>query len=158
MAGRRIGAAAIMAWALGMPPAPAATLREAVLAPAGTVSGEQVDLTVEQAFYPNLPAKRSCRLEIYAVNRTGRHVGLHALISTRDGNSREVDSWLVPTGEMSPGAEVKRVYSCDKAASIEIMRTTPFGWPKTCNVDGTDVSPCPIALHVTSSLAFSDSK
>ena len=152
-------AAVVMAWAVTAAAAyhssmdPGAVLEE-VLAPNTATPPEPVRLTIVQVFFPGVADRFACRMEVRALNQGSSRVNFSTLLKTYDDGKEALDSWLIPTGELAPGQEVLRTYSCHQAASIEISRKSEYGWPAKCEVGGREASPCPIELHVTSSLAL----
>ncbi len=128
------------------------TLREVVLTPSVPIADEAVRLTIVQVFFPGVPDRFACRMQVRALNQSGNHINVRTLLNTFDETKESVDSWLVPTGDLAPGQEVLRTYSCRQASAVEVSRETPYGWPGTCAVDGVDISPCPVILHVSSTL------
>ncbi len=129
-------------------------VREEVLGPNTSAPPEPVRLSVVQVFFPGVAERFSCRMEVRALNQGSTSVSFSALLKTYDDGKAALDSWLIPTGELAPGQEVLRTYSCHQAASIEVSRQSAYGWPTKCEVDGREASPCPIELHVVSSLSL----
>lgn len=105
-------------------------------------------INVIQVNYPGVPERSACRLLVRATNEGDQKIGAHALIRTFDTYKASLNSWLVPTGELAPGQTVERIYSCKMAQSLVLDQGTGSGWPGRCTVDGTEVSPCPAALHL----------
>jgi hypothetical protein len=127
-------------------------VRVEVLAPNTASRPEPVRLSIVQVFFPGVADRFACRMQVRALNQSTSSVNFSALLKTYDEGKVALDSWLIPTGELAPGQEVLRTYSCRQAASVEISRKSEFGWPTKCEVDGREASPCPIELHVTSSM------
>ena len=110
---------------------------------------ERLHLTVEQVFFPGLSERVGCRMQISARNDTGTPVSLRLLVNGFDDSKAVVDTWLVPTGDLKPGEEVMRIYSCVAGHEFAVSEASPYGWPQTCVVDGNTMSPCPLGLAVT---------
>lgn len=147
-------AGAGQAWATYHPNPTPGGIREEDLVPNMTGAAQQVRLSVVQVFFPGVPDRFACRMQVRAINDSHARVSFRALLQTFDSDKAALDSWLIPTGQLDPGQEVLRSYSCRQATSIEVSRVTAYGWPTTCEVDGEEASPCPIELHLTSSLAL----
>ncbi|MGE5547642.1 MAG: hypothetical protein ACM33T_12135 [Solirubrobacterales bacterium] len=115
--------------------------------PTGSETG-QVRINVSIISYPGVPERSSCRLKFRAVNESGNRVAVSTLLKTFDTYKSDLNSWLVPTGDMAPGQAVERIYSCKSASFITLDKKSDYGWPVTCRVDGEAVSPCPVSLKV----------
>lgn len=153
-----MAAAAVMwtaaAAAATQPPADQGAVRQEVLAPSTSAPPDPVRLSIIQVFFPGVAERFACRMQVRALNQSTSQVSFSALLKTYDETNAALDSWLIPSGDLEPGQEVLRTYSCRRAASLEVSRRTDYGWPAKCEVDGHEASPCPIELHVTSSLAL----
>ncbi len=147
-------AGAGQAWATYHPDPTPGLPREEDLIPNSAGTAQQVRLSVVQVFFPGVPDRFACRMEVRAFNDSHSRINFRTLLQTFGSNKTALDSWLIPTGPLNPGQEVLRTYSCRQASSVEVSRITPYGWPTTCEVNGEEASPCPIELHVTSSLAL----
>lgn len=123
-----------------------------VLAPNVGGDKQAVRLSIVQVFFPGVPDRFACRMQVRAWNQSADHINVSTLLKTFDTDKAPLDSWLIPTGDLAPGQEVLRTYSCRQASSIEVSRTSEYGWPTTCVVNGEATTPCPVELHVTSSL------
>ena len=116
-------------------------------------SSDTLELSITQVFFPGMSEKTGCRMQITARNRSPSRINMRALVNTFDGAKEAVDTWLVPTGELKPGEEVLRIYSCRTAHVAAVSEASPYAWPQTCNVDGANASPCPVTLHVSMTIA-----
>lgn len=109
---------------------------------------ERIRITVALVSYPGVPERAACRMKFRAENQSGRRVALSTLLHTFDGSQSDLNSWMVPTGEMAPGATVERLYSCKAASFIRLDQRSDYGWPRSCTVDGERLTPCPMRLDV----------
>jgi len=116
-------------------------------------SSDILELSITQVFFPGMSEKTGCRMQITAQNRSASSINMRALVNTFDGAKEAVDSWLVPTGELKPGEEVLRIYSCRTAHAAVVSEASPYAWPQTCVIGGVVASPCPLSLHVSMSIA-----
>ena len=153
-------AAVAVTWAVAamaaatQPPPDEGAIRQEVLAPNTSAPPDRVRLSIVQVFFPGVSERFACRMQVRALNQGASRINFSALLKTYDEGKAPLDSWLIPTGDLAPGQEVLRTYSCRRAASLEISRRTEYGWPVKCEVGGHEASPCPIELHITSSLAL----
>ena len=120
--------------------------------------GDTLHLTIMQVFFPGLPERAGCRMQVIARNDGTSRVSMRALVNTFDEAKGAVDTWLVPTGDLKPGEEVLRVYSCRTAHDVAVSEASPYGWPQTCTVNGADTSPCPLTLKVSTSISLPAAK
>ncbi|MBI5163103.1 MAG: hypothetical protein HY985_04285 [Magnetospirillum sp.] len=127
-------------------------LREILLrAPSDTAMGT-VAVTVMQINYPGVPERAACRMQIVIANEGKSQINLRTLLVTLDDSKTLIDNWLVPSGTIAPGKSVERLYSCKIASTLTVDRDSAYGWPRQCDVNGVEMSPCPLALRVSSSL------
>lgn len=152
--GLAVGAAMWAVAAAAMSSPDEGAVRHDVLAPNVAGHVDPVRLTIVQVVYPGVSDRFACRMQVRALNEGTSSVNFSALLQTYDRDKKPLDSWLIPTGDLAPGQEVLRTYTCHQAASLEISRDTEYGWPVKCEVDGQEASPCPVELHVTSSMAL----
>jgi len=129
-----------------------ATAHEVVMASALGPSSDSLHLSIVQVFFPGLSERVGCRMQVIARNDSHTHISMRALVNTFDDDKAAVDAWLVPTGDLKPGEEVMRIYSCHTAHEAVVSEASPYGWPQVCFIDGKEMSPCPLTLRVVSSL------
>jgi hypothetical protein len=128
-------------------------LGEAILTAASPAEAEgPIRITAVQVFFPGVPERFACRMQLTVANEGDRVISLRTLLTTRDGDNQLVNSWLVPSGILAPGEAVERIYSCKQADRLTVSRESPHGWPTVCVVGGEEVSPCPVALRISTSL------
>jgi hypothetical protein len=120
-------------------------------APEGGRKGE-IRISAVRIRYPGLPEKMSCRVEFFIANTTDKPVAFSGLFRAyKDAKrQREVDAWFVSASEIKPGTMQSRVYSCQTPQYVQIDRTSVYGWPQKCGVDGA--SPCDVAVRVDSNM------
>lgn len=118
----------------------------------GGERGAGLRIIVTQVNYPGVPERSACRFLVRAVNESKQKIGAHALLRTFDSYNASLNTWLVPTGELSPGQTTERIYSCKMAQSMVLDLTSASGWPGRCTIDGTEHSPCPATLQLESNL------
>jgi hypothetical protein len=156
------GLATVMAgllWAAAAAAEPAESIeRTEVLLPDSASEPRQFRLNVEQVFFPGVPDRVACRMQIRAFNDSKQRIGLRLLIQTYNKEKELLDSWLVPTTELAPGQEMLRLYSCRPAVLVEVMRNSDYGWPNSCQIAGEDTIPCPVVLNYHSALALAPVK
>ena len=111
-------------------------------------------LSIEQVFFPGVPDRTACRMQIRVYNDSRSTINLRLLIQTSNVEKEPQDSWLVPAGDLKPGEEVLRLFSCRPSVAVDVMRNSDYGWPITCRIDGDDVVPCPVNIKFHSSLAI----
>jgi len=116
-------------------------------------SSDTLVLSITQVFFPGMSERTGCRMQITARNQSSSRISMRALVNTFDSAKEAVDTWLVPTGDLKPGEEVLRIYSCRTAHDATVSEASPYAWPQTCVIDGAATSPCPVTLHVSSSIA-----
>ena len=61
---------------------------------------------------------------------------------------------MVATGPFKGGTDVTRLYSCKAADTIGIPRDNDYAWPNTCEINGEEQTPCPVEIHLSSTLAI----
>ena len=134
-------------------------LKKEVDLPAGGF-GETFDmkLVVQQVFNPGMSDKRGCRLQIYMTNTSKVKINLRAQVVTYDSLNEIADVNLVPTADLGPGQQIMRLYSCKPADAVEISRENLYSWPNACDINGTEQSPCPVAIHFSSTLGIVEQK
>lgn len=134
-------------------------LKKEVDLPAGGF-GETFDmkLVVQQVFNPGMSDKRGCRLQVYMTNTSKVTINLRANVTTYDTQNEVADVNLVPTADLLPGQQVMRLYSCKPAESIEVSRDNLYSWPNVCDINGAEQSPCPVAVHFSSTLGIIEQK
>lgn len=128
------------------------TLREVTLAPSVPPSDDAVHLTIIEVNFPGLSERSACRLQVLAVNEGGNRIGLRTLLATFSEANGLINNWLVPTGDLDPGGQSLRTYSCKIASTLKVSKESTFGWPHVCDINGNQVSPCPVALKISSNL------
>lgn len=128
-------------------------LRAAIFQPPG--SSERIPglrVIVTQVNFPGVPERSACRFLVRAINGSKQTIGTHALLRTFDSYQASLNTWLVPTGELSPGQSTERIYSCKMAQSMVLDLTSASGWPGRCTIDGIEQSPCPATLQLEANL------
>lgn len=136
------------------PTPPSIAVQRASLKPLSGAS-EQIGglrIIVTQVNYPGVPDRSACRFLVRAVNEGAERVGAYALMRTYDGEKEELNTWMVPTGDLAPGESAERLYSCKTAQYLSFDRQTMGGWPGRCTVNGEERTPCPLTLSVEANL------
>ncbi len=134
------------------------TLHEVMLQPSVPPTGDAIRVTVVMASFPGLSERASCRMQVTSANQGAARLSTRVLLKTVNDKGDTINSWLVPTGDLKPGEESLRTYSCKAPESLVLVRGNPFAWPQTCSVDGIDTLPCPVALRMQTNLPFADGK
>ena len=122
------------------------------LAPGGYGDAYDVTLRVEQVYNPGMSDKRGCRMQVSFINTSKASVNVRVLVNTFDSTKQPADTNLVPSGDLAPGKSVMRLFSCIPAETVEASRDNQYGWPVTCDINGTEQSPCPVMFHFSSTL------
>ena len=136
------------------PAAPAVATQKRVLQPPSGVA-ERIDgfrLSISQVSFPGVPERSACRLLVRAFNGGTRSVGLLLPVYTFNGAKEPLNSWLIPTAEVSPGQATERIYSCKMAHYLKLDLSAANGWPSVCMVGGEERSPCPVILNFEANL------
>ena len=162
---RIIGSAAFMAVLVALPAwaghktIDTSNLKKQLDLPPG-VYGESFDvrLVVQQVYNPGMSDKRGCRLQVFFENQAKAKINLRVLINTYDTKAALLDTNLVPSGELDGGQQVMRLLSCSPAQMVEVSRESSYGWPQVCDIDGVEQSPCPIAVHFSSTMGIVEAK
>ncbi|CCG41718.1 hypothetical protein [Magnetospirillum molischianum] len=104
---------------------------------------------------PGLSEKRGCRIRVVVENFTPVSIGFSGKYRTTLKGT-EKDAWLVNSSRIPPKGRVERLYSCVLLGdTLELDRTSDYGYPRTCEVRGENTSPCPFKLRQVSNLAIS---
>lgn len=106
--------------------------------------------------HPGVPDRVSCRFVVRTVNEGRERVAAYALLHTFNGAKSEMNSWMVPTGDLAPGQSAERLYSCKSAQYLVLDQTSIGGWPGRCVVNGEERSPCPLTVALEANLNFMD--
>ena len=124
-------------------------VREEVLGPDTCALPEKVVMSVVQVFFPGVAERFSCRRGS-ARPQPGQHQRqLLGPAQDLDDGEASPGPLADPHGELAPGQEVLRTYTCRQAASIEVSRQSAYGSAKaSARWSGREASPCPIELHV----------
>jgi len=136
-----------------------ANLKKQMDMPAGGF-GESFDfkLVVQQVFNPGMSDKRGCRLQVYLTNQSKVKINLRVHVTTYDSQPEIADVNLVPSGDLGPGQQAMRLYSCVPADTVEVSRDNIYAWPNVCDINGAEQSPCPVAIHFSSTLGIMEQK
>jgi len=136
-----------------------ANLKKEMELPAGGF-GEAFDLkmVVQMVFNPGMSDKRGCRLQVYYTNTSKVKINLRTNVTTYDSQPEVADVNLVPTGDLAPGQMIMRLYSCKPAEAVEISRENQYAWPNVCDIEGKEQSPCPVAIHFSSTMGIVEQK
>ena len=136
--------------------------KEAVLAPGGFGESFVLKMVVQIVYNPGMNDRRGCRLQITMSNLSKVKINMRTQITTYmpgDGDKPDVaDVDLVPTGDLPPGQQLMRLYSCKTAELIEAVRDNVYAWPNVCDINGQEQSPCPVELHLSSTLGIIEPK
>jgi len=112
-------------------------------------------IVITQVNYPGVPERAACRFVVRAINEGTETISAHALLRTYDTYKSELNTWLVPTGALAPGATAERLYSCKTAQYLVFDRGSMGGWPGRCVVNGEERAPCPLTLAVEANMRLS---
>lgn len=132
--------------------------KEVDLAAGGYGDAFDMKLSVQQVFNPGMSDKRGCRMQIYFMNASKAKLNVRVLVTTYDSQKHPADTNLVPSGDLDPGQSVMRLFSCIPAETVEAARDNEYAWPNACDVNGAEQSPCPVAIHFTSTLSIIEPK
>lgn len=104
---------------------------------------------------PGMSEKRGCRIRVVVENFTPVSIGYSGKYRTiLKGN--EKDAWFVTTSRIPPKGKTERLYSCVLLGdTLELDRTSDNGYPRICEVDGENTSPCPFKARQVSNIAIS---
>lgn len=128
------------------------------LPPGGYGDAHDMKVMVQEVFNPGMSDKRGCRLQISFMNQSKVKLNLRMLITTYDSLQQPADTNLVPSGDLEPGQSVMRLFSCKPAETVEAARDNEYAWPNTCDVNGVEQAPCPVAIHFSATLGIIDPK
>lgn len=136
------------------PAPPTIPYQEVSLDPLPSVSGKigGLKIYVTQVYYAGLPDRAACRFVVRAINRTNGHLAAYTLLKTFDGDKAALNTWMVPTGDLAPGETSEKQYSCKTAQYLEVDRQSASGWPGRCELNGKEVTPCPLSVGVEANL------
>ncbi|SEH27974.1 hypothetical protein [Magnetospirillum fulvum] len=142
---RRLTVAALLAVLLLPPALPAAA--------AGAEEGEVV-VSTWSFVSPGMSEKRGCRLRVVIENKTPVSIGFSGKFRTFL-KGVEKDAWFVTTTRIPPKGQTERLYACViPGDTLELDRTSDYGYPRICEVEGENTSPCPFKLRQVSNLVI----
>lgn len=142
---RHLVFAALLA-ALMLPSAPSAR--------AGEAEEGEVVVSTWSFVSPGMSEKRGCRLRVVIENRTPVSIGFSGKFRTLL-KGVEKDAWFVATTRIPPKGQTERLYTCViPGDTLELDRTSDYGYPRICEVEGENTSPCPFKLRQVSNLVI----
>lgn len=136
------------------PAAPAVGIQRVSLPPPST-AGERLGglrIIITQVSFPGVAESRSCRFSVRAINDSHETVSFYTLLRTFDGAKGELNSWMVPTGDLAPGQASERLYSCKMAQFLSVDRDSMSSWPGRCMINGDERSPCPLTVSLEANM------
>jgi len=142
---RRLAVAALLAVLMLSPALPAAA--------AGAEEGEVV-VSTWSFVSPGMSEKRGCRLRVVIENKTPVSIGFSGKFRTLL-KGVEKDAWFVATTRIPPKGQTERLYACViPGDTLELDRTSDYGYPRICEVEGENTSPCPFKVRQVSNLVI----
>ncbi len=129
-------------------------LSEVTIPSPGVTPDGAIRLTLVQVFFPGLPARAGCRMQIRAYNEGRQPVSFRVLVDISYYEKKPVNTWLIPFFNLQPNQEVLRLYSCERARYVRVLTSSPYAWPTACSIGGVRKSPCPLTFRVRSGLAL----
>jgi hypothetical protein len=135
-------------------PPPSIAIQRANLDPLPIVSDRigGLKISVTLVNYPGVPDRAACRFVVRAVNQGHERVATYALLRTFNGDKEAVNTWMVPTGDLKPGASSEKLYSCKTARYLQVDRQSLNGWPGRCEINGEERTPCPLTVGLEANL------
>lgn len=133
---------------------PSIAVQHAQLLPPATIR-DRIDglkITITQVMYPGVPDRAACRFVVRAYNGGRDTVSAYALLRTLDGEKSELNTWMVPTGQLAPGDTSEKLYSCRNAQYLVIDKQALSSWPGKCTINGEERSPCPLTVALDANL------
>ncbi|CAA7625333.1 hypothetical protein [Magnetospirillum sp. UT-4] len=122
----------------------------------GTTDAVGLKINVTQVNFPGVPERAACRMTVRVSNPGSRPMATHLLLKTFDTYKAAANTWLIPTGEVAPGATVERLYSCKMAQFLVFDQDSASAWPNRCTVEGEESSPCPVGLLFETNLNLTE--
>jgi len=120
---------------------------------AGAEEGEVV-VSTWSFVTPGMSEKRGCRLRVVIENNTPVSIGFSGKYRTLLKGT-EKDAWFVSSSRIPPKGSAERLYACTLPGdTLELDRTSDYGYPRICEVSGENTSPCPFKIRQVSNLVI----
>jgi hypothetical protein len=120
---------------------------------AGAEDGEVV-VSVWTFVSPGMSEKRGCRIRVVVDNYTPVSIGFSGQFHTVLKGEKK-DAWFVSTTRIPPKGSTERLYSCVLMGdTLELDRISDYGYPRVCEVEGVNTSPCSYKMRLVSNLTI----